>query len=115
MRERLASRGLPLPVFREDERRRLFLVTLPGVPLAPFTTRAADESGDLTLNPRQRRMLDDLALDESISAADYQDRYGVSRRTATADLASLARHGLMEVSGARAATRYRRITVGGGT
>jgi ATP-dependent DNA helicase RecG len=106
MRERLAARRLPLPEFREDEVRRLFRVTLLGVPLRqPGSVVTASQAG---LSPRQRRLLDEISPGDSMSAAEYQDRYQVSRRTATADLTGLVGAGLLEAVGSGAGRRYRR-------
>jgi len=107
MRQRLAERGLPPPEFREDEQRGLFIVSLRGVPLdgSPSSGMTVDTG---SLNPRQRQFLGQLLPGDRISSQEYQMRFRVSRATATADLAALARVGLLRARGAGPARRYER-------
>jgi ATP-dependent DNA helicase RecG len=102
MRERLAEVGFPPPTFAEDEERRLFRVALQRVPVVAATTLAADAA----LNPRQRQFLAQHQSGELIAAQDYQERFGVSRATATADLAALVRAGHVRVFGRGRSQRY---------
>ncbi|MBI4494591.1 MAG: putative DNA binding domain-containing protein [Chloroflexi bacterium] len=105
MRERLDEAGLPAPEFREDEQRDLFVVTLRGVPLSQSRRQTPAGEG-IELNLRQRRLLEQLAPDERISAQEYQARFGVSRATASADLAALVRAGLVRAYGSGPGRRY---------
>jgi predicted HTH transcriptional regulator len=103
MRERLVESGLPPPAFAEDEGRGLFLVALQGVPLGAATTPPA---GADDLNPRQRQFLEQHLPGEEISAQEYQERFGVSRATATGDLSALVRAGHIRAFGRGRSQRY---------
>lgn len=105
MRERLTEAGFPAPEFQEDVQRGLFIVTLRGVPLgqAPQPALPATE---IELNPRQRQLLEQLTSGDTVSAQEYQARFGVSRATATADLTALVRAGLLKPHGSGPARRY---------
>jgi ATP-dependent DNA helicase RecG len=104
MRERLAEAGLPPPAFAEDEARGLFLVALQGVPVGAAATPRAGDAAEL--NPRQRQFLEQLRKGEEISAQEYQERFGVSRATASADLAALVRAGHIRAFGRGRSQRY---------
>lgn len=66
------------------------------------------EAEQISLNPRQIRLLDYLRQSGgSISNGEYQELFLVSKRTASKDLSELTAHGLLVVEGAGRATRYR--------
>ncbi len=66
------------------------------------------EAEQISLNPRQIRLLDYLRRSGgSISNQEYQELFLVSKRTASNDLSELTAHGLLAVEGAGRATRYR--------
>ena len=68
----------------------------------------AAEARQISLNPRQIRLLDHLRQSgSSISNSEYQELFLVSKRTASNDLSELVAHGLLAVEGAGRATRYR--------
>ena len=70
--------------------------------------RIEAETEQISLNPRQTRLLDYLRQSEgSISNGEYQELFLVSKRTASNDLSELTAHGLLAVEGAGPATRYR--------
>jgi len=70
--------------------------------------RVEAEAEQISLNPRQIRLLDYLRQSGgSISNGEYQELFLVSKRTASDDLSELTAHGLLVVEGAGRATRYR--------
>jgi DNA-binding NtrC family response regulator len=58
------------------------------------------------LSLRQRRLLEEWPEGEPIGCSAYAERYGLSARTASRDLADLTRRGVLERRGSGAATRY---------
>jgi Fic family protein len=70
--------------------------------------RIQTETEQISLNPRQIRLLDYLRQSGGhISNREYQTLFGVSRRTASNDLGELTAHGLLVVEGAGRTTKYR--------
>jgi Fic family protein len=69
--------------------------------------RVEQATEQISLNPRQIRLLDYLQSGGSISNSEYQALFMVSKRTASNDLSELASHGILSVEGAGRATRYR--------
>ena len=66
------------------------------------------EAEQVSLNPRQIRLLDYLRQSGgSISNGEYQELFQVSKRTASNDLSELTAHGLLAIEGAGRAVRYR--------
>jgi Fic family protein len=70
--------------------------------------RIQAEAEQISLNPRQIRLLDYLQQSGGIiSNSEYQTLFGVSKRTASNDLSELTTHGLLAIEGAGRTTRYR--------
>ena len=70
--------------------------------------RIQAQAGQISLNPRQIRLLDYLQQSGgSISNREYQTLFGVSKRTASNDLSELTTQGLLAIEGAGRTTRYR--------
>ena len=70
--------------------------------------RIEAEAEQISLNPRQIRLLDYLRQSgSSISNGEYQELFLVSKRTASNDLSELTAHGLLAAEGAGRAVRYR--------
>ncbi len=70
--------------------------------------RIQSETEQISLNPRQIRLLDYLRQSRGhISNREYQTLFGVSKRTASNDLGELTNHGLLAVEGAGRTTKYR--------
>jgi ATP-dependent DNA helicase RecG len=68
--------------------------------------RVEQTTEQISLNPRQIRLLDYLRSGGSINNSEYQELFMVSKRTASNDLGELAAHGMLSVEGAGRATRY---------
>lgn len=100
MAELLKEQGYPSPEFQSSEQ-NVFKVTF----RKEFTQEFLRQSG---LNERQMKALKFLIdTGESINNPDYQDKYKVSKRTATRELAELVDKGFMEKHGSTGkGTRY---------
>ena len=62
--------------------------------------RVEQSTDQISLNPRQIRLLEYLRSGGSISNNEYQELFLVSKRTASNDLGELAAHGMLNVEGA---------------
>jgi len=74
--------------------------------------RVEEATEQISLNPRQIRLLEYLRVGGTISNREYQELFLVSKRTASNDLGELAEYGMLVVGGAGRATRYRLAETG---
>jgi DNA-binding NtrC family response regulator len=112
--ERIRSHAWPGNVRELEMCMRVALVLCDGtrllpehVRLYPLTTAPTGEDELVRdLPERQRRLLEEWPAGEPIRCAEYRRRYGLSRRTATRDLAGLVDCGLLLRHGKGPGTRY---------
>lgn len=109
MRGSMLDHGLDAPTFAFDGND--FVPTLPGAAddLARIKTPEAkasqpDERGHFTA--RQKAILDQVALQGSITNGQVQERFEVVRDTAFRDLTVLTKEGLLRLRGRGRSTRY---------
>jgi len=72
----------------------------------PAVAITSEADGPVDLLERQQRLLEEWPIDEPIRCSAYADRYDVPPRTASRDLAQLARQGYLTKLGAGRSTRY---------
>ncbi|MCX6964987.1 MAG: DUF4062 domain-containing protein [Verrucomicrobia bacterium] len=109
MRGSMLVHGLDAPTFAFDGND--FVLTLPGAAddLARIKTPEAKVSQPVErvhLTPRQKAILDQVALQGSITNRQVQERFDIVRDTAFRDLTVLTEEGLLRLEGRGRSTRY---------